>query len=233
MHYTIKQLPEDERPRERMITHGVESLSDAELLAVILGSGGSGETAIELARRVLAAGEGNGLPDLARMDILDLMRIRGVGKAKACRIKAAIEIGARLLSRQRRLATIRCAADVYSLMMPRLSYLDREHFIVVLLSTKNQVLGTELVSVGCLNASLVHPREIFKTCVKRSAASVILVHNHPSGDPSPSPEDVIVTRRLIEAGRIMGIDVLDHVIIGDGRYISLRESGIEWSGRST
>lgn len=233
MHYTIKQLPEDERPRERMITHGVESLSDAELLAVILGSGGSGETAIELARKVLAGGEGNGLPDLARMDILDLMRIRGVGKAKACRIKAAIEIGARLLSRQRRLATIRCAADVYSLMMPRLSYLDREHFIVVLLSTKNQVLGTELVSVGSLNASLVHPREIFKTCVKRSAASVILVHNHPSGDPSPSPEDVIVTRRLIEAGRIMGIDVLDHVIIGDGRYISLRESGIEWSGRST
>lgn len=215
-----------------MLIHGAASLSDAELLAILLGSGARGESAVELARRILEDGEGSGLARLARIDAMELMRIKGVGKAKACRVKAAIEMGARLRSAQRKLTTIRNAADVGQLMMPRLSYLDREHFFVVLLSTKNQVLGTELVSVGSLNASLAHPREIFKTCVRHSAASIILVHNHPSGDPSPSPEDILMTRRLIEAGRIMGIEVLDHVIIGDGRYLSLRESGIEWSGRN-
>lgn len=232
MHRNIRQLPADERPRERMLSHGASSLSDAELLAILLGSGARGESAVELARRILEGGNGDGLAHLARMDVLELMKVKGVGKAKACKVKAAIEVGARLLSTQRQLITIRNAADVGSLMMPRLSYLDREHFVVVLLSTKNQVLGTELISVGSLNASLAHPREIFKPCLRRNAASLILVHNHPSGDPSPSPEDIAMTRRLIEAGRIMGIEVLDHVIIGDGRYISLREAGIEWSGRN-
>ena len=167
-----------------------------------------------------------GLRHLATASIEELSAVRGIGPVKAAQIKAAIELGRRLACATASRPAVRTPADVAGLVMEGMRYLDKEHFQVVLLNTKNQVLGVELVSVGGLSSSLVHPREIFKVALRRSAAAIILVHNHPSGDPEPSPEDIGVTGRLVEAGRLLGIEVLDHVVIGDGCYASLRQRGL-------
>lgn len=228
---TIKEWPDAEKPRERLIRRGANALSDAELIAILLGSGSIGETALDQAKRILAAGKeeyGSGLKILTESSVEELVRVRGLGPAKAARIKAAVEIGRRLGGGDEELlATVRSAVDVYRLVRSEMEYLDREHFCVLMLNARNQVLRKEVVAIGCLDSAIVHPREIFKNCIKRSAASVILVHNHPSGDPTPSAEDLEITRRLSEGGKLLGITVLDHVIIGKGRYSSLRESGLE------
>lgn len=223
-HATIKELPPDQRPRERLISFGAGVLSDAEILAILLGTGTGNETSIELAQRVLASR--GGMSFLAEASAEELVGIRGIGPAKTAQIKAAIELGRRLASTTRwERPVIKSPVDVFQLVGEEMRYLDKEHFNIIVLNTKNHVLGIDNISVGSLNASLVHPRELFKKAILRSAAGIILVHNHPSGDPQPSEEDKLVTCRMAEAGEIIGIEVLDHIIIGDGRYISLRERG--------
>jgi DNA repair protein RadC len=227
-HLTIKDLPEGERPRERLLKYGAENLTDAELLAIIIRTGSRSETAVNLSQRLLLGEKGvNGLRFLVEASIEELGKIKGIGIAKAAQIKAAIEIGKRLASlSQSERPVIKCPGDVRNLLMEEMRYLDKEYFKIILLNIKNQVIHVEDVSVGSLNSSIVHPREIFKIAIRRSSAALILVHNHPSGDPTPSGEDVEITRRLVESGKLLGIDVLDHVIIGDGRYTSLKEKGL-------
>ncbi len=230
----MKDLPDGERPRERICRLGPEALSTAELLAVALRTGSGGKTALDLAGQLLGvgrevAGPGRELGYLAGAPVEELCRVRGVGRAKAAQVKAALELGKRAAAEVGRAGTpVRSPSDVGNLLIKEMRRLDKEQFRVVLLNTKNRMVGVELVSVGSLNESIVHPREIFKPAVRKSAAAVILAHNHPSGDPSPSPEDVDVTRRLIEAGRILGIEVLDHIVVGEERFVSMREAGVAW-----
>jgi DNA repair protein RadC len=224
-HLTIKSLPEEVRPRERMREAGPGALSSAELLAIILGSGWREESALDLAHHLLQIPRG--LRFLAEASYDDLCGVKGIGPAKAAQIKAAVELGKRLSCLGQGLRpTIRSPQDVCSFVMEEMCYLDREHFRVVILNTKNQVLAVETVSVGSLNSSLVHPREVFKPAVLKSAAAVILLHNHPSGDATPSGEDLEITRRLAEAGKLIGIEVLDHIIIGDHVFTSLKERAV-------
>ncbi|HAA90786.1 MAG: DNA repair protein RadC [Thermoanaerobacterales bacterium 50_218] len=201
---------------------GPGALSTGELLAILLRTGTKEESALELANRLL--GNPDGVRFLVEASLEELCKVKGVGLAKATQIKAAIEFGRRIScmgSTWR--PKISCPEDVSSLIMEEMCYLDREHFKVILLNTKNQVLAVETISVGSLSSSLVHPREVFKKAIQRSAAAIILVHNHPSGDPTPSNEDLEVTKRLREAGKILGIEVLDHIIIGDHRFVSMKE----------
>ncbi|HBG22290.1 MAG: DNA repair protein RadC [Syntrophaceticus sp.] len=222
---TIKNMPEDLRPRERLKKAGSAALSTAELLAIILRTGVKEESAIQLAHRILL--EPRGLRFLTEAAFDELCQIKGVGLAKAAQIKASLELGKRLACLEPDLKpAIHNPDEAGSLVMEEMCYLDREHFRVMLLNTKNRVLGLETVSIGSLNASLVHPREVFKNAIQRSAAAIILIHNHPSGDPSPSPEDLEITVRLCEAGRLLGIEILDHIIIGDHVYASFREKGL-------
>ncbi|MCL4516524.1 MAG: DNA repair protein RadC [Firmicutes bacterium] len=222
---TIKDLPEDERPREKLRAHGVEQLSVGELLAIVIGSGTPTETAVGLADRLLISF--GGLRGLLQAGAAELMEIRGIGLAKAAQICAALEVGRRIavLSPEVRQA-VNTPADVSKMLMPQMRYMDKEHFQVLFLNTKNQLLGKKVVSIGSLNASIVHPRELFRESIRYGSAAVILAHNHPSGDPTPSQEDLAMTRRVAEGGRLLGIEVLDHVIIGDNRFVSLKERGL-------
>jgi DNA repair protein RadC len=222
--YVLKDVPNEDRPRERLMMIGAEALSHAELLAILIGTGTRRESAVLLATKVL--NQSGGLRGLVDMSIEEMTAIRGIGPAKAVQLRAGIELGRRLSrSQQGELPTIRKPADAANLLMEQLRYLKKEHFICLFLNTKNQVILQETLSVGTLNASLVHPREVFRAAMKCSSASLICVHNHPSGDPTPSPEDIALTRRLHEAGELVGIDVLDHLVIGDNRFISLKEQG--------
>lgn len=221
---TIKDLPPHERPRERLLASGQAALSDAELLAILLRTGTSKETAVQLAERVLV--EFGDLHELPRRTADELTSLDGLGPAKAVTLLAAAELAVRLASRQRVALPVASPADVAGLVMEEMRNYRREHFRVVMLDVKNRVLGTEEISIGSLNASLVHPREVFRPALLKSCAGIILVHNHPSGDPTPSSEDLEVTRRLCEAGKLLGIEVLDHVVIGDGKFFSFREKGL-------
>lgn len=220
----IRDVPLEERPRERMKLYGAENLSNTELLAILLRTGVRGQSVIRIAEQILQ--KAGSLKELLEMKLEELSAIKGVGEAKAIQIKAGLELGRRL-SRQTLLdrPKISSPKDVADLMMDSLRYLHQEHFIVLFLNTKNQVIGQETIFIGTLNSSLVHPREVFREGIRISAASIILVHNHPSGDPQPSKEDRDVTQRLVECGRLLGIEVLDHIIIGDGIYVSLKEKG--------
>ena len=222
--YTIKELPPELRPRERLLAEGPEALSAAELLGILLGIGSKEQTAVELGQQVIS--ESGGLFGLHGASVHDLKEVHGIGEAKACIVLAAVEFGKRLgRVRNPGRPVISSPADVDGLLRGRIANLDRENFVVVLLNTKNEVLGFPTVSVGTLSASLVHPREVFKPAIRASAAGIILAHNHPSGRVKPSREDREVTRRLKEASEIIGIEVLDHVILGDG-YSSMKEHGI-------
>jgi len=227
-HLTIKEMPETERPREKLCCHGVSNLTDAELIALIVGMGSHQETALQLASKLLnILYKEGGLKVLLDMTVEELCQLRGVGKAKACKLLAAAELARRINSTSiQKKIVIRTPEDAASVVMEEMRYLKKEFFKIILLNVKNYLLSVEQVSVGSLNASVVHPREIFKIPIKKSAAAIILTHNHPSGDPTPSQEDINITRRIFEAGKIIGIDVLDHVIIGDGDFISLKEKGI-------
>lgn len=224
--YTIKDLPFSERPREKIINYGVESLSNAELLAVLIRTGDKSQTAIEVSQNLLKI-DNRGLACLVDISLEDLMKIKGIGECKACQILSAIEIGKRIRTRNTHdKIKIDSPTKIVNLMMDELRYLKQEHFKIVLLDTKNQIIKIENISVGTLNASIVHPRDVFNAAIKRHANSMILLHNHPSGDPSPSQEDINITNRLIEVGEIIGIKVLDHIIIGDNRYISFKEKNL-------
>ncbi len=222
--YTIKQLPPELRPRERLLAAGPAALSDGELLGLLFGIGSRERTAVELAQAVIS--EAGGLRGLYDVSVHELMKINGIGEAKACIILAAVELGRRIGQvRNPGRPVVSSPADVDRLLRGRIANLDRENFVAVLLNTKNEVIETPLVSIGTLSASLVHPREVFKPAIRASAASVVLAHNHPSGKVEPSREDRQVTRRLADAAEILGIEVLDHVIVGDG-YFSMKEHGM-------
>ncbi len=221
---TIKDLPLEERPRERLKELGAEKLSNAELLAVILRTGSRNETAVRLSERIIY--QAGGLRFLPDYTLEELQEMKGIGIAKAVQVKAALELGRRMASTLRPEGiSLSSPQDVSAFLMEEMRYYRKEYFKIVLMNTKNQILSVENISVGSLNSSIVHPREIFNMPVKKSAASIILVHNHPSGDPNPSREDLDVTRRLVDAGNIIGIKVLDHIIIGEGKYVSLKEMG--------
>lgn len=221
----VRDMPEEDRPRERMIRDGAPSLSNAELLAILLRTGSNGQSVMGLAERLLS--HFGGLRSLMEADIREMTGIPGIGPAKALQIQAAIEIGKRIarLSRESLIA-IRSPQDVANLLMDRLRFEKKEYFIVLHLDTRNHVISEEVVSIGSLDSSIVHPREIFKTALKKSSASIICVHNHPSGDPTPSREDILVSRRLAEVGQLMGIEVLDHVVVGEQRFVSMKEQGL-------
>lgn len=221
----VKDLPAEERPREKLERRGAADLTNRELLAVLLRTGTRRRSALSLADHVLT--KAGGLRGLARTRLEDLCRIEGVGPAKAAQILAGVELGRRLLTLgPEERPPVRSPGEAAGLVMPEMRFLAKEHFRALLLDTKNRVLASELVSIGTLNTSLVHPRELFRRAVQACAAAVILVHNHPSGDPTPSAEDLALTKRLVEVGKIMGIEILDHLIIGDNRYVSLKERAL-------
>jgi DNA repair protein RadC len=222
--YMIREIPQDERPRERMMQQGPSALSHAELLAILLGTGTRNESAIRLAERIIQ--ECGGLRRFAESNWDELTQVRGVGPAKALQLQASIELGRRLArSRLPDMARISRPQDAADLLMEEMRHLREEQFVCLFLNTKNQVVGRQTLSIGSLNASIVHPREVYRAAIRRSSASILCAHNHPSGDPTPSPEDVALTRRLAEAGTLIGIELLDHLVIGDNRFISLKETG--------
>jgi DNA repair protein RadC len=211
-----------DRPRERLEALGAEALSDAELLALLLRTGGRGADALAVAGELLAAH--GGLPGLARAGARDLAAIAGVGPAKSATLCASLELGRRLAARRLEAGmSIRGPADVFRHFHPHLRHVTQERFLVILLDGRHRVLRQELVSQGTLTASLVHPREVFRPALRESAAALVLVHNHPSGDPTPSREDREITERLMRAGEILGVPVLDHVVVAERGYCSLRE----------
>jgi DNA repair protein RadC len=208
-----------------MLQYGARALSNAELLAILLRTGTVSETAVSLAQRLLR--ECGSLRQLAELSLDQFLRIKGIGEAKALQVMAGIELGRRISrSAAGGKAAIRSPRDAAAYLMEDLRYLKKEHFVCLFLNTKNQVIGEETLSIGSLNASIVHPREVFLAAIRRSSAAIICAHNHPSGDPTPSAEDIEITRRLKEAGQIIGIEVLDHLIIGDGNFVSLKEKGL-------
>ncbi|ACX52636.1 DNA repair protein RadC [Ammonifex degensii KC4] len=222
---SIKELPPSTRPRERLWREGASALSEVELLAIILRTGSARGSALDLARFLLA--NFGGLKGLATTAVQELSSVPGMGEAKAAQVAAALELGRRLgtLEVSSR-PVINSPAAAAQLVVPTMAHLEQEEFRVILLDTKNQLLGIETVAVGGLNSAGVLPREVFRAAVRRSACALILVHNHPSGDPTPSGEDLALTRRLVQAGDLLGIEVLDHLIIGDNCYVSLKEANL-------
>ncbi len=225
--YPIKEWPEEERPRERLLKFGPESLSTVHLIAIVLRTGGKGRSAVSLAREIY-----NRFGSLSAIDdasVAELESITGVGRAKIAQLKACLELGKRLLQEKgtdpMQMPSFRNSRDVYEYYRPRFFGLKKERFICVMLDSKNRVFKEAVVSEGTLTSSPVHPREVFRHAIKDAAASVIFIHNHPSGDPSPSRDDIEITRRLVETGRIIGINVLDHLILTDTTYISLMDQG--------
>jgi DNA repair protein RadC len=224
-HVTIKELPVSERPRERLLHAGASALSTAELLAIILRVGVGGESVLSVSQRMLARFDG--LVGLARASVSELTAQHGIGEAKVAQLKAALELGRRLLvTSPAERPQVRSPADAAQLLMAEMSLLDQEHLRLILLDTKNYVLSIPTVYVGSLNTSLIRIGELFRYALRENCAALIVVHNHPSGDPTPSPEDVIVTGRIVEGGQMLDIEVLDHLIIGRGRFVSLKERGL-------
>ena len=223
----VRELPVDERPRERLLALGPGFLSNAELLAIVLRNGSKERSALQLAQDILSLYKDDGVSALGRMTAGELMCLQGIGSAKAAEVMAAVELGKRLnahISRQRAMVT--CPEDAADYAMPRFRYEDREHFAVILLNVKNHILSMPVISVGSLTASVVHPREVFKAAIQQTAASIILVHNHPSGDPTPSREDIEVTSRMVQVGKVIDIPVLDQIIIGGDNFVSIKEKGL-------
>jgi DNA repair protein RadC len=224
--FTIRDLPLSERPRERLQKLGVEALSAQEILAVILGRGVAGESVMVTAQRLLSR-FGN-LKGLASASVEELSQIKGIGLAKAAQIQAAFELASRVegYSEAGDKPIVKTPEDVASLIRSRLKGKKKEYFLALLLDTRNQLIKVSEISIGSLDASIVHPREVFKEAISASAAAVIFAHNHPSGDATASEDDINLTKRLAGAGEIVGIDVLDHIIIGDKKYLSLKREGL-------
>lgn len=225
---TIKDMPADERPRERLMHAGPMALSTTELLAIILRTGVRGENVLDLSQRLLA--RWGGLAGLARVSMAELCAEKGLGAAKAAQLKAALELGRRLLlaSPEER-PQVKSPADAANLLMAEMGLLEQEHMRVVLLDTRNRVTGIHTVYQGSLNTTMVRVAELFRDAIRHNSAAIIVAHNHPSGDPTPSPEDVAVTQQIVAAGKLLDIDVLDHLIICQHRFVSLRERGLGFS----
>ncbi|PJF49039.1 MAG: JAB domain-containing protein [Chloroflexi bacterium] len=221
----ICDIPEGERPRERFREIGGTGMSQRELLAIILRSGAEGVSALQLADAVLM--KFGGLIGLAHASLDELQQVHGIGPVKAIEIKAALELGRRLaLSTPDTRPQVKTPADAAQLLMPNMSLLEQEEVRIVLLDTRNRVLGTSMIYRGSLNGASVRVGEVFREAIRSNCASIIFAHNHPSGDPSPSAEDVAVTRALVQAGKLLNIEVLDHIIIAHNRYVSLKEQGL-------
>lgn len=223
----IKNMPECERPQEKLLYGGVQQLSNSELLALIIRTGTSKKSAVQLAEDVINH-SCEVLGDLGRAEVKELTEIEGIGVSKACSIVASIELAKRLISDPggSNRKTIRDCNDVAELLMQEMLYEKREKLIELILNVKGEVESKAVISVGELSGTNVHPREVFSPAIRRGAAAVIIAHNHPSGDPTPSDEDIMATKRLVEASKLIGIKLVDHVIIGNGTYTSLRAEGI-------
>ena len=223
--YRIMDLHESDRPRERLSSLGPQALSNAELIAILLRVGVKGESAVTVGQRLLS--KFNGLTGLHRAPFAELKKQHGLGDAKAAQIKAAIELGRRLtLESPEERPTVNSPADAAALVVYEMSALEQEHLRVILLDRRNRVLETAEIYKGSVNSSQVRVGEIFKEAIRKNASALIVVHNHPSGDPTPSPDDVAVTRAIVQAGKLMDVDVLDHMVIGQGRWVSLKERGL-------
>lgn len=221
---TIKEIPLNDRPREKMAANGAAVLTDAELIAILLRTGTAEKSAIDIASEMTAdGGLYKRLAGITRLN--ELTNIKGLGQAKAATVLAALEIGRRIASAKPiEKIHFSCPQDVADFLMPRLRYAAKEQFVVILLNNKNKVIGTEVVSEGSLSSSIVHPREVYAPAILHHAAAIMVAHNHPSGDPKPSIEDEEVTRLLLRSGKVLGIPMIDHVIIGDGNYYSFLEN---------
>ena len=222
VHPAIRDFPSGERPRERLAHYGAGHLSNSELLAILLRTGLEGENVLAMATRMLS--EFGGLSGISRVTFDEMCEVRGISSAKACQILAGIELGRRVgsMTPEDRV-TITSPSDLATLFMAEMSSFDREHFRVATLSTRNQVLGIEDLYSGSVNAAIIRPAEVFATAVRRNAPQIAIVHNHPSGDPTPSAEDIAITRTLVEAGKLLDIDLVDHLVIGQGIFVSMRE----------
>ncbi len=226
--YRITDLSATDRPRERLAELGPQALSNAELIAILLRVGIVGENAVQMGQRLLQ--DLGGLHGLHRATVIEISQQHGMGLAKAAQIKAAIELGVRLrLEAPEERPVISSPADAAALVQYEMSALPQEHLRVINLDTRNRVINIEKLYVGSLNASTVRVAEVFKPAIQRNAAAIIVLHNHPSGDPTPSPEDVALTRAIVQAGKLLDIDVLDHLVIGQGRWLSLKERGLGFS----
>ncbi|MDA0734946.1 MAG: hypothetical protein BZY73_04000 [SAR202 cluster bacterium Casp-Chloro-G3] len=225
----IRDLPQGERPRERLRDYGPRYLSNTELIAILLRTGLQGENVISMASRLLSTFDG--LAGLGRSTFAELCAQRGLSEAKVCQLLAALELGRRFVSlAPQERATIQSPQDAANLVMAEMSGFDQEHLRVLLLNTKNEVLGIQEIYVGNVNSSMVRAAEVFRPAIRDNAPSIIVVHNHPSGDPTPSQEDVNITRDLVSAGKLLSIDLLDHVVIGSGsRFVSLNEKRLGFS----
>ena len=222
----IKQMPSEEKPREKLLREGSDRLSTTEILAILINSGTKEISALEIAAQLLSIDK-RGVRFLAECSPEELGRIKGMGQAKICTVLAAVELGKRIAAapvRDRNL--IRSSSDIADPFMEKMRYYKKEHFVSLMINAKGEIIEETEVSIGDLCSSSTHPREVFVDAVKRSAGSVVFLHNHPSGDPSPSDTDIQTTKRLIEAGTILGIPVLDHIIIGDGIYVSMKAMGL-------
>lgn len=222
----IKEMPDMERPQEKLVYYGASGLSNSELLALIIRTGTSDKSAIRLADEVISYANAN-IGDLGMAEVRELTEIDGIGEAKACSIVAAMELSKRLISDRQaavrdRISDSRQAAD---LLMKEMMYEKRELFMTLNLNARLQVESKSVISIGSVDSAPVHPREVFGPAIRRGAAAVVVAHNHPSGDPSPSPQDIEVTKRLIKASEIIGISLLDHLIIGNGRFTSMKAEG--------
>lgn len=230
--YTIKEMPEDERPQEKLIKFGPDYLSNAELLALIIRTGNrKGDSAIDTATKVLrslrTANDSNGLNSLKNANLSNLMEVDGIGEAKAAMILAAVQLGIRLaVSSNGTKIRVTSPSIAANYVLSEMSVLEQEHFRIMTLNTKKEINFIREISKGTINMTIVHAREVFRAAISDNAHSIILLHNHPTGDPSPSKEDIGLTKNLIEASKIIGIDVLDHIIIGDNRYFSFLEEGL-------
>ncbi len=221
----VRDLPKEDRPREKLIGRGAAALSDTELLAILLRTGTSSVSVLHLAEEVLAKYRDKGLVAIMNMSPQEIATVHGVGLAKAATIVAAVELGRRLSTRAaQKTEKIEGPEDAARYMMPMLRYEQKEHFLVMLLDVRNRVIATSTISVGGLTSSIAHPREVFREAIRHSAAALILVHNHPSGDPSPSREDIQLTRQMMKAGEVMGIPVLDHIILANDDFLSIKEA---------
>lgn len=222
----IKDMPAGERPQEKLVYSGAGSLSNAELLALIIRTGTEDKSAIRLADEIIAYTTDN-IGDLGAAEVKELTEIEGIGRAKACSIVAALELSKRIISSRQTAAgnKLRDSRQVAEILTKEMMYEKREFFMTICLNSKLQIESKSVISIGSLDSAPVHPREVFAPAVKRGAAAVVVAHNHPSGDPTPSPNDIDVTKRLLKSSEILGIKLIDHVIVGNGRFTSMKTEG--------
>lgn len=216
----VKDISKENRPRERFQKNGAIGLSDAELLAIILQKGSKDENVIDMSNRLISK---QGIEKLSDLSLKELQEIKGIGPAKAMQIKALFEFNKRYSLAKKDGKPIKSAKDVFEYASQRLAKNDKEHFMILHLDSKNRVVKDEVISIGTLNASIIHPREVFRSAIRENANSIILVHNHPSGDPNPSEEDKVITERLFDAGDLLDIEVLDHIIVGNDEFWSFKD----------